>query len=97
MLYSILPFDNHLVLCSIKGKDLQSRFFHTSNDRYYLGYGDYGKKLKNDLDPDGTYYVVVDSYTSQYAPNRLTEVARCEEDLFARDLLAEYIRTGGLQ
>ena len=97
MLYSILPFDNHLVLCSIKGKDLQSRFFHTSNDRYYLGYGDYGKKLKNDLDPDGTYYVVVDSYTSQYAPNRLTEVARCEEDLFARDLLAEYIRSGGLQ
>ncbi len=96
MLYSILPFDNNLVLCSIKGKDLQDRFFHTNNDRYYIGYGAYGEGLKKNIDPNGTYYVVVDSYTSQYAPNRLTEVARYEADVFARDLLADYVKSGGL-
>ena len=97
MLYSILPFDNHLVLCSIKGKDLRDRFFNSNNDRYYIAYGSYGAALKTNIDPNKTYYVVVDSYTSQYAPNRLTEVARYEADVFARDLLADYVRSGGLQ
>ncbi len=96
MLYSILPFDNQLVLCSIKGKDLQDKFFYTNNDRYYIGYGDYGRQLKNNIDPNATYYVVVDTYTSLYAPNRLTEVARYQADVYARDLLADYIRNGGL-
>ena len=97
MLYSILPFDNHLVLCSIKGKDLRDRFFNAKYDTYYISYGTYGKNLKNSIDPNGTYYVVVDSYTSQYAPNRLTEIARYEEEVFARDLLAEYVKRGGLK
>ena len=97
MLYSILPFDNNLVLCSIKGKDLRDRFFNTDNDRYYIGYGSYGEQLKKNIDPNGTYYVVVDVYTSQYAPNRLTEIARYEEEVFARDLLAEYVKKGGLK
>lgn len=97
MLYSILPFDNYLVLCSIKGKDLRDRFFYTNNSSYFIKYGSYGAKLKNNIDPDKTYYVVVDTYTSQYAPNRLTEVARYDAEVFARDLMADYIRKGGLQ
>jgi hypothetical protein len=43
-----------------------------------------------------TYYVIVDTYTSTYTSNRLTEVARYIPDVFARDLLAEYIESGGL-
>ena len=32
MLQSIFPFDNELVLCSVKGVDLLNRFIHTSNE-----------------------------------------------------------------
>ncbi len=95
-LQTLFPFDNDLVLCSIKGRDLKTRFFETDNDRYYLAYGDYGQQVKNNIDPNATYYVVVDSYTSVYGPNKLTEVARYGEKLYARDLLAQYIKDGGL-
>lgn len=97
LLYSLFPFDNQLVLCSIKGRDLQNRFFESDNDRYYIGYGEYGRQLKNNIDPNGTYYVVVDTYSSQYAPNKLTEIERYDETTFARDLLAEYAKAGGFQ
>lgn len=97
MLYSLLPFDNDLVLCSIKGKDLKSRFFETDNDRYYISYGDYGKKVKNNIDPNKTYYIVVDSYSSVYAPNRLTEIVRYEKKYYARDMVADYVKSGGLK
>jgi hypothetical protein len=97
MLYSLFPFDNDLVLCSIQGKYLQYRFFETDNDRYYLSYGDYGKQVKNNIDPNATYYVVVDSYSSVYAPNKLTEIARYEEKYYARDMLADYTKAGGFK
>ena len=95
MLYSLFPFDNDLVLCSIKGRDLQQRFFETDNDRYYLSYGNYGKQVKGNIDPNKTYYVIVDSYSSVYSPNRLTEIDRYENKYYARDMLAEYAKSGG--
>ncbi len=95
-LQALLPFDNALVLCSIQGKDLAAKFVHTTNDNYFNHYGPYGESIKNDIDPNATYYVVVDTYTSTYAPNRLTEIARLDDTTFARDLVADYIRAGGL-
>lgn len=89
---AILPFDNNLVLCSVSGRDLKEKFFETKNDRYYISYGDYGESIKNNIDLNATYYIVVDTYTSTYAPNNLTEIERYEYDVFARDLLAEYIK-----
>lgn len=96
-LYSIFPFDNDLVLCSVKGRELESKFFETDNDRYYIAYGDYGAQVKKDIDPNATYYVIVDSYTSLYGPNRLTEVARYEKQYYARDMLADYAKSGGFK
>ncbi len=95
-LQALLPFDNALVLCSVKGRDLSSKFVYTSNSNYFNHYGAYGESVKGDIDPNATYYVVVDTYTSTYAPNKLTEVARLDDVTFARDLLSEYIRAGGL-
>ena len=97
MLYSLFPFDNDLVLCSIKGRDLRDRFFETDNSRYCLSYDKYGKQVKGNIDPNKTYYVVVDSYSSVYAPNRLTEIARYEEIYYARDMLADYAKSGGFE
>ncbi len=92
MLQSLFPFDNELVLCSIKGSDLLNKFIHSTNDNYYI------RRSGNEtIDPNGTYYIVVDSYTSSYGPNRLTEIARYGADLFARDLLAAYIAEGRME
>ena len=92
MLYSIFPFDNQLVLCSIKGRDLLKRFINNDDGRYYIYYL---QDLKNNIDPDATYYIVTDTYSSLYGPNNLTEIERYDEGVYARDLLAEYIKNGG--
>lgn len=97
MLQSLFPFDNDLVLCSIRGRDLQSRFFETSNDNYFISYGDYGEQLKNNIDPNGIYYVVVDTYSSSYAPNNLTVVEEYALGFYARDMLADHIRAGEME
>lgn len=92
MLQSLFPFDNELVLCSIKGSDLLNKFINTDNSNYYI------RRSGNEtIEPNGTYYVVVDTYTSNYAPNRLTEIARYGADIFARDLLAAYIAEGKME
>ncbi len=91
-LQSVLPFDNDIVLCSVKGSTLRDRFFETDDERYGIYYEAYGDALRDNIDPNGTYYLITDTYTSTYAPNRLTEVARYDSGIYARDLLADYIR-----
>ena len=93
-LQNIFPFDNDLVLCSIKGSDLLNKFINTSNSNYYIS-GD--QVQMNSIDPNATYYVVVDTYTSSYVPNRLTVVEEYEKGIYARDLLAVFIDNGGMQ
>ena len=95
-LYSLFPFDNELILCSIKGSDLRSKFFETSNTDYFICYGDYGQSVYKNLNPSATYYIVVDSYSAYYAPNRLTVIEKFGAEVFARDMLSDYIRAGGL-
>jgi len=95
MLQGLFPFDNQLTLCAVKGRELSSKFFYSSSDNYFLCYEDYGKSVRENIDPNATYYVIVDSYTAYYAPNKLTVVEEYDETVFARDLLAQYIRDGG--
>ena len=95
-LQMLFPFDNDLVLCSIKGSDLSSRFINNSHQNYFEGYSEYGLSVKNNIDPNATYYVVVDTFSSTYADNKLTEIARYTPGVYARDLLADYIEDGGL-
>ncbi len=96
-LYMLFPFDNAMVLCSIKGRDLESKFINTDNDNYFICYGDYGEDLIDRIDPDETYYVVVDTYTSTYRYNNLTEIERSNDHVFLRDLLSQYISDGFLE
>ena len=96
-LQMLLPFDNELVLCSIKGSVLLRQFITTDNDNYFVTYGEYGKSVKNNIDPNGSYYIVTDTYSLQYGPNQLTEIERYDSGVYARDLMAEYIKNGGYQ
>ena len=96
-LNSLLPFDNQLVLCSISGRDLKNKFFETNNSNYYISYGDYGASIRNNIDYNATYYIVTDTYCSSYAYNNLTVVDYYDAGVYARDLIADYIRAGGLE
>ena len=95
-LLMIMPFDNQIVLCSIKGSDLKKKFFETTSSDYYISYDSYGQSVKNNIDLNATYYIVVDMYTAQYSYNNLTIVEYYDGYTFARDLLAEYVKAGGL-
>ena len=94
-LQMLLPFDNQIVLCSIKGSDLLSKFINTNNSNYYITLSDFGKEMQGSIDRNATYYIVTDSYCSSYAPNRLTVIDTYDADTFARDLIAQYIKDGG--
>ncbi len=87
-LQMLLPFDNQLVLCSIKGSDLKRRFIDTSNSSYFICCD---KSITDSIDPNATYYIVTDTYCSGYAPNRLTVVAEYDEGIYARDLVADWL------
>jgi hypothetical protein len=93
----LFPFDNRLVLCSVTGRDLQRKFFETNNSNYYIAYGEYGEEVRQNIDPDATYYIVTDTYCSSYAYNNLTVVDYYDEGVFARDLVADYIRDGRME
>ena len=95
MLQSIFPFDNRLALCAIEGKDLLNRFIHSDDNRYYISYGE--GSAPNNIDPDGMYYIVLDSYSYTYAPNNVTVVEDNTDGYYARDLLADFARNGGFE
>lgn len=95
-LSSLFTFDNQLTLCSVKGRDLKRKFLETDNEDYFICCGDYGNSIRNNIDPNATYYIVVDNYTADYQYNNLTIVERYDPYVFARDLLADYIKDGGL-
>lgn len=95
-LQALYPFDNQIVLCSISGYNLRRKFLETNDDRYFISCSEYGESIRNNINPNATYYIITDSYTAYYAPNKLTVVAEYDPDVFARDLLADYISSGGL-
>ena len=96
LLQSLLPFDNQITLCSIKGRDLVSKFLETDHYSYFIHCTPYGESIRNQVDPDATYYVITDSFSAYYAPNKMTVIDTYAEKVYARDLLADYMEQGGL-
>lgn len=87
-LQMILPFDNQIMLCKITGSDLVDRFYNNNQ------YSCYSQLSAGDIDPNGEYYIIADTWTSGYAAAKCTEIACYAQDIFARDLLADYIEAG---
>ena len=85
----ILPFDNKLKLCAIKGSDLISKFLNNSD--YYT----YSTISASQVDKNATYYIIADSWTSDYYWAKCTPIEVYDDTTFARDLLAKYISNGG--
>lgn len=91
---SIFPFDNRLTLCSVSGINLIEKFLETTNTTYHVTCSEYGESIRDSISYDETYYIIVDTYTALYAPNCLTVVEYYDDEVYARDLLAEEIRNG---
>ena len=90
---TLLPFDNKIVLCSLNGTELKNKFIY--NKKYHVSYSAYGESVKDDVvyNPKKTYYIVTDTYTSDY--QHLKVLATLGDNVFARDLLCDYLRGGG--
>ena len=91
---TLFPFDNDIQLCSLKGIDLLNNFIN--NDSYYISLSDYGYSIIDYINEDDTYYIITDTWNTSYAPNNLTIVESYEYGIYLRDLVADYIRNGGL-
>ena len=87
-LYTLLPFDNSLVLGKISGSKLKQKFI---NGSYTTATGD---GMPATIQDSKTYYIIVDTYTAYYASNGITIVDRYD-NYYARDLLADFIKAGG--
>ena len=90
-LYNLLPFDNDLVLCSVSGSDLKSKFLQTSNSDYHV----YASITASEVVNSKTYYILTDNYTSDYSYNNLTVVTNytTTNSLYARDLMAKHLKS----
>lgn len=95
-LQSLLPFDNEIFLCSIRGQDLLERFLENDHHAYFIETTSYGESIRGSIQLDATYYVIADSYSANYTYNNMTIVDSYGADIYARDLLAEYIAAGEL-
>ncbi|MBR3864484.1 MAG: bifunctional metallophosphatase/5'-nucleotidase [Clostridia bacterium] len=90
--YNLLPFENDLVLCSILGADLISRFINADSEDYYI----YPQISASEIVDTKTYYIMTDSYTSDYSYNNLTVIENYTityKTLYSRDIVAEYLKT----
>ena len=95
-LVSVLPFDNAIYLCSISGAKLKSQFIYTTNKNYFIAYSDYGSSVADEIQDNETYYIITDKYSVDYRPNALTAIECLGENIFARDLVADYVLEGNL-
>lgn len=96
---SLFPFDNYFVLCKVTGTRLLQQFIN--NGDYVCYYGEDGENIKNNLNGNGTYYVVVDTYCANYDFKgmgflEIVEYYDKENDFFTRDAFAQFIKNGGL-
>ena len=87
-IFSVLPFDNEIVLGKVNGYNLK-RIISRDNYTNYVTISSF------DIENNTDYYIIVDSYSSTYRANNITEVARLGSGTYARDLLADFISSGG--
>ena len=89
-LFTLMPFDNSLVLGQISGANLKSKFIN--NNSYYKAISD---TMPEKIDDNATYYIIVDTYTAYYESNGITIVDRYDAFYYSRDLIADFIKSGG--
>lgn len=85
-LFTLMPFDNTLILGQISGAKLKTKFLSGS---YYAAQAETMPEIQD----DATYYIVTDSYTAYDAKNGITVVDHYD-NYYARDCIADFVKTG---
>lgn len=86
-LYALNPFDNHIILCEISGKDLK-RFYDANHSKEIVYTKEYGASIATDK----TYtlaiidYVFFGTYFAGYRTDTYTDTYLVLRDLIAMDL-----------
>lgn len=95
-LAALFPFDNDIVLCSVSGYNLRNGNFIKGHKDYYNTWTTYGATYQDGTNIDNyqTYYLITDTYSSDYSYNHLTVIDTLSPNTYARDLLADYIAAG---
>ncbi len=87
-LFQLLPFDNSIILGKMKGSYVKSKFLNSNSLSYTA-------KESLNINSNEYYYIITDSYTAYYPSNNI-EIIDTVENLYARDLLAAYVKDGRL-
>lgn len=87
-LFSVMPFDNTIVLGTITGYNLKNKFINSTTSRYHVYYN----IDVNSISDTKRYYIITDTYSSTYSSNGINEIARYDANVYARDLLADFLR-----
>ena len=91
MLQALLPQENELMLCGIRGSELDRLFIKVENKNFFIALAD-----DRIIEPDSMYFIVIDAYTYGLISDNVTLVERYGAGVYARDLLADYIAAGRL-
>ena len=91
MLQTLFPQENELMLCSLRGSELDKLFISVENKNFFIARAD-----DRSIEPEAMYFVVIDAYTYSLVSDYVTLVARYGAGVYARDLLADYIAAGKL-
>ena len=86
------PFDNEIVLCSVSGSDFVNTQYITGSSNYFVTWKD--SSLQYMVDYSETYYLVTDTYTSDFYSSFTVIDYLNKGNVYARDLLANYIEAG---
>ena len=89
-------FDNDIVLCTVLGSNLRNGNFVQGHKDYYVTWSTDGSAYQDgsNIIYNETYYLITDTYSSDYTYNRLTVIDTLSPNTYARDLLADYIAAG---
>ena len=103
-IFSLFPFDNDILLCSIRGDEFSRTQYITGSSNYFMAWSTYGENIRYNLNYSETYYIVTDTYGYDYYKNDNYPSSYCNtleiidvldsNGRYARDLLADYIAEG---
>jgi 2',3'-cyclic-nucleotide 2'-phosphodiesterase/3'-nucleotidase len=84
-IFQLLPFDNSIILGKMRGSDINKKVLSSGQLDYTLG-------SAASFNKDEYYYIITDSYCAYYSYNNIEIVDKIDLDIYARDLVAEYVK-----
>ena len=89
-LFTLMPFDNSIVLGKISGAKLKTKFLN--NNGFYIAKSEEMPTIED----NENYYIIVDTYTAFDDANGITVVDRYD-NYYSRDMIADFVKNVGFE